>query len=137
MKKGNTSICYIHANDNYMYELTIRKCYTGSNKWKSLIEKYTVVNEKYKLNFNVIHVHADGYYIYTWGRVYQKKRKYGYYYASSAEDVIAIIINICDKYADVKPIIQKEFLNRLENMIELKNYYLAMELLKIDYENFE
>ena len=137
MKKGNASTAYIHADDNCMYELTIRKCYTGPNshKYKSLIEKFKFVNEEQEFNFNIIY--SDGYYIYTWENAYGTKKEHGYSYADTALDVLAIIINICNKYTYNKPVFQNEFLDRLENMVEIKNYYLAMELLKFDYDNFE
>lgn len=139
MKKISSFRGYIHADDNCMYEIAIRNCYAWpkAHKFKSLIEKFKFVNEEQELNFNIIHVYSDGYYIYSWENAYGKKREHGYSYADKALDVLAIISNICHKYAYNRPVIQNEFFERLENMIEIKNYYLAMELLKVDYDNFE
>ena len=71
-------------------------------------------------------------------RIYRYKYKPNFLpisFAINLEDAVAIIVNAMSYYFVTPPTLDEKYVQRIRNLRELPNYYMATALLKFGFEN--
>ena len=129
---------YFRSEYGYFYEVSIKELKTSSDFWQTSIEEFSVTDDgdERKLIFRIVKVKKDGYYILP--RIYRYKYKPNFLpisFAINLEDAVAIIVNAMSYYFVTPPTLDEKYVQRIRNLRELPNYYMAIALLRFDFEN--
>lgn len=129
---------YFRSEYGYFYEVSIKELKTSSDFLQAAIEEFSVTddNAERKLIFRVVKVKKDGYYILP--RIYRYKYKPIFLpisFAINWEDAVAVIVNAMSYYFVSSPSLDEKYVQRIRNLRELPNYYMATALLKFDFQN--
>ena len=129
---------YFRSEYGYFYEVSIKELKTSSDFWQTSIEEFSVTDDgdERKLIFRIVKVKKDGYYILP--RIYRYKYKPNFLpisFAINLEDAVAIIVNAMSYYFVTPPTLDEKYVQRIRNLRELPNYYMATALLKFGFEN--
>ena len=55
-------------------------------------------------------------------------------FAINWEDAVAVIVNAMSYYFETPPALDEKYVQRIRNLRELPNYYMATALLRFDFE---
>ena len=129
---------YFRSEYGSFYELSIKELKTSSDFWQAAIEEFSVTDDgaERKLVFRIVKVKKDGYYILP--RIYRYKYKPIFLPISFAidwKDAVATIVNAMSYYFVSSPSLDEKYVQRIRNLRELPNYYMATALLKFGFEN--
>ena len=129
---------YCRSEYGYFYEVSIKELKTSSDLWQSAIEEFSVTDDgaERRLIFRIVKVKKDGYYILP--RAYRSKYKPNFLpisFAVNWEDAVAVIVNAMNYYFETPPALDEKYVQRIRNLRELPNYYMAIALLKFGFEN--
>lgn len=131
---------YFRSEYGYFYEVSIKELKTSSDFWQAAIEEFSVTDDddgsERKLIFRIVKVKKDGYYILP--RIYRYKYKPNFLpisFAINWEDAVAVIVNAMSYYFVSSPSLDEKYVQRIRNLRELPNYYMATALLRFGFEN--
>ena len=129
---------YFRSEYGYFYEVSIKELKTSSDFWQTAIEEFSVTDNgaERKLIFRIVKVKKDGYYILP--RAYHSKYKPNFLpisFAINWEDAVAVIVNVMSYGFETSPALDEKYVQRIRNLRELPNYYMAIALLRFDFEN--
>ena len=129
---------YFRSEYGYFYEVSIKELKTSSDFWQAAIEEFSVTDDsaERKLIFRIVKVKKDGYYILP--RIYCCKYKPNFLpisFAVNWKDAVAVIVNAMSYYFVSSPSLDEKYVQRIRNLRELPNYYMATALLRFDFEN--
>ena len=129
---------YFRSEYGYFYELSIKELKTSSDFFQAAIEEFSVTDDdaERKLIFRIVKVKKDGYYILP--RIYRYKYKPNFLPISFAidwKDAVANIVNTMSYYFVSSPSLDEKYVQRIRNLRELPNYYMATALLRFGFEN--
>ena len=130
---------YFRSEYGYFYEVSIKELKTSSDFWQTSIEEFSVTDDgaERKLIFRIVKVKKDGYYILP--RIYRYKYKPIFLpisFAINWEDAVAVIVNAMSYYFVSSPsLLDEKYVQRIRNLRELPNYYMATALLRFGFEN--
>ena len=129
---------YFRSEYGYFYEVSIKELKTSSDFWQAAIEEFSVTDDgdERKIIFRIVKVKKDGYYILP--RIYRYKYKPNFLpisFAINWEDAVATIVNAMSYYFVSSPSLDEKYVQRIRNLRELPNYYMAIALLRFDFEN--
>ena len=129
---------YFRSAYGYFYEVSIKELKTSSDFWQAAIEEFSVTDDdaERKLIFRIVKVKKDGYYILP--RTYRDKYKPNFLpisFAINWEDAVAVIVNAMSYYFVSSPSLDEKYVQRIRNLRELPNYYMATALLRFGFEN--
>lgn len=129
---------YFRSEYGYFYEVSIKELKTSSDFLEAAIEEFSVTDDgdEPKLIFRIVKVKKDGYYILP--RIYRYKYKPNFLPISFAidwEDAVAVIVNAMSYYFETPPALDDKYVQRIRNLRELPNYYMAIALLRFGFEN--
>ena len=130
---------YFRSEYGNFYEVSIKELKTSSDFWQTSIEEFSVTDdgaEERKLIFRVVKVKKDGYYILP--RISHDTYKPNFLpisFAINWEDAVAVIVNAMSYYFVSSPSLDEKYVQRIRNLRELPNYYMATALLKFGFEN--
>ena len=129
---------YFRSEYGYFSEVSIKELKTSSDFWQAAIEEFSVTddNAERKLIFRIVKVKKDGYYILP--RISNSTYKPNFLPVSFAriwEDAVAVIVNAMSYYFVSSPSLDEKYVQRIRNLRELPNYYMATALLRFDFEN--
>ena len=129
---------YFRSEYGYFYEVSIKELKTSSDFLQAAIEEFSVTDDDYgterKLTFRIVKVKKDGYYILP--RIYRYKYKPNFLPISFAidwKDAVAVIVNTMNYYFASSPSLDEKYVQRIRNLRELPNYYMATALLKFEF----
>ena len=128
---------YFRSEYGYFYEVSIKELKTSSDFWQTSIEEFSVTDDgdERKIIFRIVKVKKDGYYILP--RIYRYKYKPIFLPISFAidwKDAVAVIVNAMSYYFVSSPSLDEKYVQRIRNLRELPNYYMATALLRFDFE---
>lgn len=129
---------YFRSEYGYFYEVSIKELKTSSDFWQAAIEEFSVTDDgaERKLIFRIVKVKKDGYYILPRISHYTYKPNFlPISFAINWEDAVATIVNAMSYYFVSSPSLDEKYVQRIRNLRELPNYYMAMALLKFGFEN--
>lgn len=129
---------YFRSEYGYFYEVSIKELKTSSDFWQTAIEEFSVTDDgaERKLIFRVVKVKKDGYYILP--RISHDTYKPNFLpisFAINWEDAVAVIVNAMSYYFVSSPSLDEKYVQRIRNLRELPNYYMATALLRFGFEN--
>ena len=129
---------YFRSEYGNFYEVSIKELKTSSDFLETSIEEFSVTDDgdERKLIFRIVKVKKDGYYILR--RIYRYKYKPNFLPISFAidwKDAVATIVNAMSYYFVSSPSLDEKYVQRIRNLRELPNYYMATALLKFGFEN--
>ena len=129
---------YFRSEYGYFYEVSIKELKTSSDFWQAAIEEFSVTDDgdERKIIFRIVKVKKDGYYILP--RIYRYKYKPTFLpisFAINWEDAVAVIVNVMSYGFETSPALDEKYVQRIRNLRELPNYYMATALLRFDFEN--
>ena len=129
---------YFRSEYGYFYEVSIKELKTSSDFLQSSIEEFSVTDDddERKIIFRIVKVKKDGYYILP--RIYRYKYKPNFLpisFAINWEDAVAVIVNAMSYYFVSSPSLDEKYVQRIRNLRELPNYYMATALLRFGFEN--
>lgn len=129
---------YFRSEYGYFYEVSIKELGNSSKVFESSIEEFSFADDTAdrKLVFRIVKVKKDGYYILP--RIYRYKYKPNFLpisFAINWEDAVAVIVNAMSYYFVTPPALDEKYVQRIRNLRELPNYYMATALLKFGFEN--
>ena len=129
---------YFRSEYGYFYEVSIKELKTSSDFWQAAIEEFSVTDDgdERKVIFRIVKVKKDGYYILP--RIYRYKYKPNFLPISFAidwKDAVATIVNAMSYYFVTPPALDDKYVQRIRNLRELPNYYMATALLRFGFEN--
>ena len=131
---------YFRSEYGYFYELSIKELKTSSDFFQTSIEEFSVTDDdagsERKLIFRIVKVKKDGYYILP--RISHDTYKPNFLpisFAINWEDAVAVIVNAMSYYFVIPPALDEKYVQRIRNLRELPNYYMATALLRFGFEN--
>ena len=129
---------YFRSEYGNFYEVSIKELKTSSDFLQAAIEEFSVNDDgdERKIVFRIVKVKKDGYYILP--RIYRYKYKPMFLpisFAINWEDAVATIVNVMSYYFVSSPSLDEKYVQRIRNLRELTNYYMATALLKFGFEN--
>ena len=129
---------YFRSEYGYFYEVSINELKTSSDFLEAAIEEFSVTDDgaERKLIFRIVKVKKDGYYILP--RIYRSKYKPIFLpisFAINWEDAVAVIVNAMSYYFVSSPSLDEKYVQRIRNLRELPNYYMATALLRFGFES--
>lgn len=129
---------YFRSEYGDFYEVSIKELKTSSDFWQVSIEEFSVTDDgaEQKLIFRIVKVKKDGYYILP--RISHSTYKPIFLSVSFAidwKDAVATIVNVMSYYFLTPPALDEKYVQRIRNLRELPNYYMATALLKFGFEN--
>ena len=129
---------YFRSEYGYFYEVSIKELKTSSDFWQTSIEEFSVTDDgdERKLIFRIVKVKKDGYYILP--RISHSTYKPNFLpisFAINWEDAVAVIVNAMSYYFVSSPSLDEKYVQRIRNLRELPNYYMATALLRFGFEN--
>lgn len=129
---------YFRSEYGYFYEVSLKELKTSSDFCQAAIEEFSVTDDgaERKIIFRIVKVKKDGYYILP--RIYRDKYKPIFLpisFAINWEDAVATIVNAMSYYFVTPPALDEKYVQRIRNLRELPNYYMATALLKFGFEN--
>ena len=129
---------YFRSEYGYFYEVSIKALKPSSDFWQTSIEEFSVTDDgnERKIIFRIVKVKKDGYYILP--RIYRYKYKPNFLpisFAINWEDAVAVIVNAMNYYFVSSPALDEKYVQRIRNLRELPNYYMATALLRFGFEN--
>ena len=129
---------YFRSEFGYFYEVSIKELTTSSDFCQTAIEEFSVNDDgdERKIVFRIVKVKKDGYYILP--RIYRYKYKPIFLpisFAINWEDAVATIVNAMSYYFVTPPALDEKYVQRIRNLRELPNYYMATALLRFGFEN--
>ena len=129
---------YFRSEYGYFYEVSIKELKTSSDFWQTSIEEFSVTDDgaERKIVFRIVKVKKDGYYILPRISHYTYKPNFlPISFAINWEDAVAVIVNAMSYYFVSSPALDEKYVQRIRNLRELPNYYMAMALLRFGFEN--
>ena len=130
---------YFRSEYGYFYEVSIKELKTSSDFWQASIEEFSVTDDdgaERKLIFRIVKVKKDGYYILPRISHYTYKPNFlPISFAINWEDAVAVIVNAMSYYFVSSPSLDEKYVQRIRNLRELPNYYMATALLRFGFEN--
>ena len=128
---------YFRSEYGCFYEISIKELKPSYDFWQTSIEEFSVTDDgaERKLIFRIVKVKKDGYYILP--RIYRYKYKPIFLpisFAINWEDAVAVIVNAMSYYFVTTPALDEKYVQRIRNLRELPNYYMATALLRFDFE---
>ena len=129
---------YFRSEYGFFYEVSIKELKPSYDFWQTSIEEFSVTDDgdERKLIFRIVKVKKDGYYILP--RIYRYKYKPNFLpisFAINWEDAVAVIVNAMSYYFVSSSALDEKYVQRIRNLRELPNYYMATALLRFDFEN--
>lgn len=129
---------YFPSEYGYFYEVSIKELENSSKVFESSIEEFSFADDgaDRKLIFRIVKVKKDGYYILPRISHYTYKPNFlPISFALNWEDAVAIIVNAMSYYFVSSPSLDEKYVQRIRNLRELPNYYMATALLRFGFEN--
>ena len=129
---------YFRSEYGYFYEVSIKELKTSSDFLQSSIEEFSVTDDddERKIIFRIVKVKKDGYYILP--RISHDTYQPNFLpisFAINWEDAVAVIVNAMSYYFVSSPSLDEKYVQRIRNLRELPNYYMATALLRFGFEN--
>ena len=129
---------YFRSEYGCFYKIRIKELKPSYDFWQTSIEEFSVTDDgdERKIIFLIVKVKKDGYYILP--RIYRYKYKPTFLpisFAVNWEDAVATIVNAMSYYFVSSPSLDEKYVQRIINLRELPNYYMATALLRYGFEN--
>lgn len=128
---------YFRSEYGCFYEISIKVLKPSYDFWQTSIEEFSVTDDgdERKIIFRIVKVKKDGYYILP--RISHDTYKPNFLPISFAidwKDAVAVIVNVMSYYFVSSPSLDEKYVQRIRNLRELPNYYMATALLRFDFE---
>ena len=128
---------YFRSEYGCFYEISIKVLKPSYDFWQTSIEEFSVTDDgdERKIIFRIVKVKKDGYYILP--RISHDTYKPNFLPISFAidwKDAVAVIVNAMSYYFVSSPSLDEKYVQRIRNLRELPNYYMATALLRFDFE---
>ena len=129
---------YFRSEYGCFYEISIKELKPSYDFWQTSIEEFSVTDDsdERKIIFRIVKVKKDGYYILP--RISHDTYKPNFLpisFAINWEDAVAVIVNAMSYYFVSSPSLDEKYVQRIRNLRELPNYYMATTLLRFGFEN--
>ena len=129
---------YFRSEYGCFYEISIKELKPSYDFWQTSIEEFSVTDDsdERKIIFRIVKVKKDGYYILP--RISHDTYKPNFLpisFAINWEDAVAVIVNAMSYYFVSSPSLDEKYVQRIRNLRELPNYYMATALLRFGFEN--